>query len=142
MLDRLLEPPTDINDTDTDGCTAMYYLVQHLGQIEAARHLISRGADMSVVNHMGNMPLHELMGGTMLGRLNEHGKFDHAQPKDAPARAREEWIKVSVEAGGSMHQPNAAGQSPAQLLDELNERRQHNRQAEAARGRGRGRGRS
>ncbi|OOQ81610.1 hypothetical protein PEBR_42236 [Penicillium brasilianum] len=124
MLDRLLEPPTDINDTDADGCTAMHYLVRHLDQIEAARHLISRGAD------------------ELFGRLDEHRKFDHAQPKDAPARAREEWIKALVEAGGSMHQPNAAGQTPAQLLDELNERGPRNRQAEAARERGRGRGRS
>ncbi|OKO96407.1 hypothetical protein PENSUB_10582 [Penicillium subrubescens] len=141
MLDRLLEPPTNINDTDADGCTAMHYLVRHLDQIQAARHLIKRGADVSVVNHKGNTPLHELMKGTMLRHLDKYGKPDPPQPRDAPARAREEWIKVLLEAGGSMHQTNAAGQTPAQLLDELNERIQRHRQAEAARGRGRGRGR-
>lgn len=138
MLDRLLEPPADINDTDADGCSAMHYLVQHLDQIEAARHLISRGADVTVANLKGNTPLHELMKGTMPRRLDELGNPDPAQPRDAPARAREKLIKFLVQAGGSMHQPNAAGQTPAQLLDELNERI---RRAEAARVRGRGRGR-
>lgn len=49
MLDRLLESPTNINDTDPDGFMAMHYLIRHLNQIEAARHLVSRGADVSMV---------------------------------------------------------------------------------------------
>ena len=136
LLDRLLESPMDINDTDADGCTAMHYLARHLHQIEAARHLISHGANVSVVNQKGDTPLHELMKGSMPRRLHEYGKPDPAQPMDAPVRAREEWIKVLVEAGGSMHQPNAAGRTPAHLLDELNERVKRNRQAVAACGRG------
>ncbi|KGO69696.1 hypothetical protein PITC_045560 [Penicillium italicum] len=141
MLDGLLEPPADINDTDVDGCTAMHYLVRHLVQIEAARHLISRGADVTVANLKGNTSLHELMKGTMIRRLDEHGNPDPTQPRDAPTRAREEWIKFLVEAGGSMHKPNAAGQTPIQLLGELNERIRCNLQKEAARLSGRGRGR-
>ncbi|KAJ5307031.1 hypothetical protein N7508_006046 [Penicillium antarcticum] len=33
-----------------------------------------------------------------------------------PGRVREEWIKPSVEVRGLMHQPNAAGQTPEQLV--------------------------
>jgi ankyrin repeat protein len=93
MIDRLLEV-TDINDTDADGCTAMHYLVRHLDQIDAARHLISRGADVNVINHKGNTPLHEVMKGTLLRRLDENGIPDPSQPRDGPVRAREELIKV------------------------------------------------
>lgn len=46
IIDRLLKD-TDINDTDADSCTAMHYLVRHLDQIDATRHLISRGGRMS-----------------------------------------------------------------------------------------------
>ncbi|KUL86304.1 hypothetical protein ZTR_08592 [Talaromyces verruculosus] len=112
MIDRLLKD-TDINDTDADGCTAMHYLVRHLGQIDAARHLISRGADVNAINHKGNAPLHEvIMKGKVIRRLDENGRPDPAQQRDAPVRAREEMTKVLVDAGGSMDQPNAAGQTP------------------------------
>lgn len=80
----------------------------------------------------GNTSLHELIKGTMLRRLDEHGNPNSAQPRDSPARAREEWIKFLVEAGGSMHKPNEARQTPIQLLCELNERIGRNLQTEAA----------
>ncbi|PYI08316.1 hypothetical protein BO78DRAFT_428190 [Aspergillus sclerotiicarbonarius CBS 121057] len=140
LLDCLLQS-VDINDADADGCAAMHYLVRHLDQIDAARHLIRRGADVNAINHRGNTPLHEVMKGTLLRKLDENGIPDPAQPRDAPVRAREEWIKVLVDAGGSMHQPNAAGETPAQQLDEFTKRLERQRQAETARGRWRGRGR-
>lgn len=40
-----------------------------------------------------------------------------------------------------MQQPDAAGQTPAQLLDQLTEKLQHRQQVEAERRGGRGRGR-
>ena len=89
-----------------------------------------------MVNQKGDTPLHELIKGSMPRRYDEYGKPNPAQPMDAPVRAREEWIKVLVEARGSMHQPNAAGRTPAHLLDELNERIKRTGQAVAARGRG------
>lgn len=133
MIDRLLEG-TSMNDTDSDGCTAMHYLVRNMDQIDATRYLISLGADVTVVNYKGNTPLHEVMKGTMLRRMGEDGLPDPSQPLDSPYTTREELIKMLVDAGGSMDQPNKAGHTPAQLLDEVNERR---RQAEAARQRSR-----
>lgn len=139
-IDRLLEE-TDINDTDADGCTAMHYLVRPLDQIDAARYLISRGADVKAINHKGNTPLHEVMKSTLIRRLDENGRPDPAQPRDdAPVRAREQMIRVLVDAGASMDQPNAAGQTPAQLLHELTEKIRSQELASQRGGRGRGRG--
>lgn len=138
MIDRLLEE-TDINDTDADGCTALHYIVRHLDQVDAARHLISRGADVNAINHKGNAPLHDVMKGAMIRRLDKNGRPDPAQPRDAPVRAREEMVKALVDAGGAMDQQNAAGQTPSQLLHELTEKIRL--QEVASRGRGRGRGR-
>jgi ankyrin repeat protein len=141
MIDRLLED-TDINDTDADGCTAMHYLVRHLDQIDAVRHLISRGADVNAINHKGNAPLHGvIMKGTLIRRLEQNGRPDPAQSRDAPVRVREEMIEVLVDAGGSMDQPNPAGQTPTQLLHELTEKIRLQEVASQGQGRGRGRGR-
>lgn len=141
MIDRLLEL-SDSNDTDTAGCTAMHYLVRHMDQIDTMRYLIGRGANVNSVNHKGNTPLHEVMGGTLIRRVDKNGMPDPSQPRDAPYRAREELIKIMVDAGGSMEQANGAGKTPTQLLDELTERRQQaERREQAARGRRAERGR-
>lgn len=137
MIDRLLEE-TDINDTDADGCTAMHYLVRHFDQVDAVRHLVRRGADVNMINHKGNAPLHEVMKGALIRRMDENGRPDTSQPRDAPARAREELIEVLVDAGGLLDQPNAAGQTPTQLLDELNEKAKQRAAQRGGRGRGRG----
>ncbi|KAJ5797462.1 ankyrin [Penicillium pulvis] len=142
MIDRLLEGAS-INDTDGDGCTAMHYLVRDLDQIDAIRYLISLEADVNVINHKGNTPLHEVMKSTMIRRMGEDGLPDPSQPLDSPYTTREELIKMLVDAGGSMNQPNKVGHTPAHLLDELNERRRRKADADrqrAQRGRGRGRG--
>ncbi|KAJ5538736.1 ankyrin [Penicillium frequentans] len=142
MIKRLLEG-TSINDTDGDGCTALHYLVRDLDQIDAIQYLISLGADVNVINHKGNTPLHEVMKSTMIRRMGEDGLPDPSQPLDSPYTTREELIQMLVDAGGSMDQPNKAGQTPAQLLDELNERRRRKADVDrqrAQRGRGRGRG--
>ncbi|TPR10320.1 Major Facilitator Superfamily protein [Aspergillus niger] len=88
----------------------------HLNQLDAARHLISRGADVNMADYVGNTPLHEVMKGTMLKRYDNNGNLDPTYPWDAPLRGRQQWIQVLVEAGGLMQQPNASGQTPAQLL--------------------------
>ncbi|KAJ5722977.1 ankyrin [Penicillium malachiteum] len=100
MIDRMLNS-SGINETDTAGCTALHYLVRHMNQMEAVRHLIRRGANVNAINHKGNTPLHEVMGGV-----------------------QEESIKILVEAGGSMDQANGIGKTPTQLLDEITKRRQ------------------
>ncbi|RAK73175.1 ankyrin [Aspergillus fijiensis CBS 313.89] len=141
MLERLLQSSPDINATDADGCTAMHYLVKNMDQVEAARYLISCGAEVDVADQQGNTPLHQVMKGTLIRKLDERGRPDPSQPKDAPVRARKQWIEMLVEAGGSMDRPNAYGKTPKRLLEELTERLDQMRMAEATQiGRGRGRG--
>ncbi|KAJ5946870.1 ankyrin [Penicillium verhagenii] len=141
LIDRLLDL-SDVNDIDATGSTAMHYLVRHMNQIDVVRHLISRGANVNVVNNKGNTPLHTVMNGTMVRRMNEDGKPDLSLPWDTPYQVREELVKIMVDAGGSMDQLNEAGETPAQLLDEKREARRKDegrRQAVAGRG-GRSRG--
>ncbi|KAL2822216.1 hypothetical protein BDW59DRAFT_163809 [Aspergillus cavernicola] len=135
LLDRLLEK-SDINETDIHGCTALHYLVKHLDQVETARHLISRGADVTITNHDGNTPLHEVMNGSMLRRLDEQRLPDPAQPLDAPRKAREELIGNLVGAGGDMDWINWAGKTPRMLLEEGRERAERNRRERDAAGGG------
>ncbi|PYH48038.1 uncharacterized protein BP01DRAFT_313070, partial [Aspergillus saccharolyticus JOP 1030-1] len=137
LLDRLLKQ-VGVNDPATvDQNTALHYLVRHLNQIDAARHLIQHGANVNAINAQGNTPLHELMWGTLPRRLDESV---HPQ---RPTRAREAFVQLLVDAGASMDQKNLAGQTPMQLLQEVLEQRrraQEARDAAWARGRGRGRG--
>ncbi|KAJ5937123.1 ankyrin [Penicillium verhagenii] len=120
MIDHLLKQ-TDINETDADGCTAMHYLVRHMDQIDATRYLISRGAGVTVKNHKGDTPLHDVMKGTMIRKRDENGNW--LQPLDAPIQVRNELIQMLIDAGGSMDAPNGAGQTPTQLFEKLEQRR-------------------
>ena len=64
VINRLLEV-TGINDTNADDYIAMHYLVKHLDQIDAASHLINKGADTNVINQKGNTSLHQAIEGTL-----------------------------------------------------------------------------
>lgn len=121
MIDRLLES-SDVNDTDSAGCTAMHYLVQYLDQIDAVRQLIDRGANVNVVDHKGNTPLHLVMRSTMFRKTDENGTPDPSQPWNHIYIVREEVVKMLVDAGGLMDQPNEAGETPTQLLAGVRER--------------------
>ncbi|CAK46751.1 uncharacterized protein An16g00640 [Aspergillus niger] len=85
-----------------------------------------------MADYVGNTPLHEVMKGTMLKRYDNNGNLDPTYPWDAPLRGRQQWIQVLVEAGGLMQQPNASGQTPAQLLSEVTRRHQCRRQVRAS----------
>ncbi|KAJ5939289.1 ankyrin [Penicillium verhagenii] len=136
LINRLLDL-SDVNDIDATGSTAMHYLVPHMNQIDVVRHLISRGANVNVVNNKGNTPLHTVMNGTMSRRTDEDGKPDLSLPWYTPYQVREELVKIMVDAGGSMDQLNEAWKTPAQLLDEKREaRRKEEIRREAGAGRG------
>ncbi|KAJ5752984.1 ankyrin [Penicillium odoratum] len=96
LIDRLLEK-TGINDTDAHGCTAMHYLIKRMDQIDAIRYLLKLGADVNVMNHKGNMPLHEMMKGTMMSKVDENGVRDPSQSWDSPYSRREELVKILVD---------------------------------------------
>ncbi|KAJ5709527.1 ankyrin [Penicillium malachiteum] len=120
MIEHLLKQ-TDINETDADGCTAMHYAVRNMDQIDATRYLISRGADVTVKNHKGDTPLHNVMGGTMIWKRDENKK--PLKSHDTPIKVRAELIQMLIDAGGSMDFRNAAGQTPTQMLEEVDQRR-------------------
>ncbi|KAJ5998451.1 ankyrin [Penicillium sp. IBT 35674x] len=84
----VLEMVSNADDTDGGGCTAMHYLVRHLDQVDAIRHLISLGMDLTVINHKGDTPLHEVMKSTRIGRMGEDGLLDPSQPPDSPYTTR------------------------------------------------------
>ncbi|PYH64959.1 uncharacterized protein BO88DRAFT_418871 [Aspergillus vadensis CBS 113365] len=128
MIDGPLELSIDINDRDSNGCTAMHYLVRHLNQPDVAHHPISWGEDIDFANHVKGTPLQEVIKRTMLRQYNRTRKSDSAQLCSALLRAQEQWIRVLVEAEGSVEQPNASGQIPAQLLSELTTEDQRRRQ--------------
>lgn len=115
MIDRLLES-SDVNDTDSAGCTAMHYLVRYLDQIDAVRQLIDRGANVNVVDRNGNTPLHLVRRSRMFRKTDENGIPDPSQPWNHIHIVREEVIKMLVDAGGLMDQSNEAGETPTQLL--------------------------
>ncbi|BDD57921.1 hypothetical protein MAP00_003241 [Monascus purpureus] len=75
MIDQSLEL-LDVNESDDDGCTALHCLVKNLDQVDAVRHLVSRGADVNAIDQRRNTPLYEVMKGTMLRMMYEHGNSE------------------------------------------------------------------
>ncbi|KAJ5295677.1 hypothetical protein PENANT_c001G09219 [Penicillium antarcticum] len=128
IIEKLLEY-VNVNDADVDGHTPLHFMVRHLSRVNAVQHLIVRGANVNVVDNKGNSPLHEAMRGQLVSSL----------PSDQSKTSREKMIKVLVDAGASMYQSNAAGQTPPQLLHELTEMERRRAQNFGGR-RGRGRG--
>ncbi|KAL3440246.1 ankyrin repeat-containing domain protein [Aspergillus insuetus] len=146
LLHRLLEQ-VGVNDpAAADGSTALHYLVRHLNQIDAARHLIQCGANANATNHQGNTPLHEVMRGVVCPRVDSTTGQLEPMPSERLPQFLAAFIQVLVEAGASMDQLNAAGKTSTQVRDEVTESREMiRREGEAQqlrmRGRGRGRGR-
>lgn len=138
MIDRLLDL-LDVNESDDNGCTALHYLVKNLDQVDAVRHLVSQGADVNAVDRNGNTPLHEVMKGTLLRRMDEHG--NSAPILERLKQARDEIIRILLDAGASEDLSNIAGETPKQVLVGVMERRTRQLAVmRAGRGRGRGRG--
>ncbi|KAJ5187141.1 hypothetical protein N7449_010135 [Penicillium cf. viridicatum] len=122
ILDQLFKF-VDVNETDDDGRTSLHYLMKTLEQIDAVRHLISRGADVIKSDHQGSTPLHELIEGQIVKKRYEtrsqRGRMIGRGYGNREKGARDELIQVLVNAGASMDKPNEAGQTPRQMLDNL-----------------------
>lgn len=116
LMDNFLSHGTKINQQDKDGNTALHLMARNLRQVQAAKFLISRGADVSLTNDKGNTALHEcLRMGIILQRQTSNGIVS---PTFADRRrALDEMVAVLLEVEGdaTMDQPNLAGETPRQL---------------------------
>ncbi|KAJ5553315.1 hypothetical protein N7494_002693 [Penicillium frequentans] len=96
-LDRLLKY-VDVNETDSDGCTVLHYLVRNLSQIDAARYLIQRGADPTKKDKKGITPLQEALEGTFPIYRQVSANGDIEPESYAPTeRARNELKQVLLD---------------------------------------------
>lgn len=133
IWDMLLEF-IDVNNVDAEGRTPLHFLVRCWNRTNAVRHLINRGADVTMADHKGNMPLHMVMTGRLVGWLWDYANNPTmTMDSEAPAKARGEMIQILLDAGASMDHVNASGQTPSQLLDGLTEREMTLWQKEKAR---------
>lgn len=124
----------DVNNVDAEGRTPLHFLVRCWNRTNAVRHLINRGADVTMADHKGNMPLHMVMTGRLVGWLWDYANNPTmTMDSEAPAKARGEMIQILLDAGASMDHVNASGQTPSQLLDGLTEREMTLWQKEKAR---------
>lgn len=150
LLDLLVEHGADVTHADKDGNTALYLMARHLRQVEAARHLVRIGADVSARNAQGNTPLHGAMAGEIRSRQNHKGETEDVALADK-IRAHDGMMVAILEGeaggGGSsglMELQNLVGKTPRQLRDETLTRwrrqEESRRRPPARRGRGRGRG--
>ncbi|KAK6835393.1 hypothetical protein RU639_001795 [Aspergillus parasiticus] len=124
LLDLLLSHGADINRADMEGSTVLHLMAKNLRQVKATNFLISRGADVNAKDSQGNTPLHTAtMTGVYYARMTREGKME-CTTLDERIRLHEEVIAALLKAGGSslMDQPNAAGKSPRQLLEETRSR--------------------
>ncbi|KAJ5813436.1 uncharacterized protein N7503_000186 [Penicillium pulvis] len=131
--DMLLEF-IDVNNVDAEGRNPLQFLVRCWNRTNAVRQLSNRGADVSIADHKGNVPLHMVMTGKLVGWLWEYDNVTTmTMDSEAPARAQEEMMQALMDAGASRDHVNAAGKTSSQLLDGLTEREKKVWQKEKAR---------
>jgi ankyrin repeat protein len=107
-------PFVDINKADANGWTALHWMARNLRQIEPSRLLVSRGADVNVINKKGNTLLHEAVGGRLIRKQKADETIEYPTPGEKN-RALDEIVSILREAGASMDQPNLARLTPAQI---------------------------
>ncbi|KUL82398.1 hypothetical protein ZTR_10321 [Talaromyces verruculosus] len=115
-----------IGSVDMNGDTALHIMAKNLRQVEAARFLISNGANVAAVNAQGNTPVHEVMTGLLQAKRPARGqKYPPVRLADR-LRAQDDMIAVIQDGSGYddklMDQPNAAGKTPGQMLEETRTR--------------------
>ncbi|KAJ5987206.1 hypothetical protein N7451_011571 [Penicillium sp. IBT 35674x] len=97
-LDHLLRY-VNVNETDADGCTVLHYLVRNLSQMDAARYLVQRGADITKRDKKGITPLQEALKGKFpisrqISTDGDIGPESHAHTE----RARNELTQILLDA--------------------------------------------
>ncbi|KAJ6149608.1 hypothetical protein N7471_000807 [Penicillium samsonianum] len=118
LIGILLLHGVKMNQQDSDGNTALHLMARNLRQTQAAKFLLSRGADVSLTNAKGDTALHECMVmGIILQRQTRKGASLNPTLADR-TRALDEMVCLLLEAAegdSMMDQPNSAGETPRQL---------------------------
>ncbi len=95
-FDYLMEYGIPINVQDNEGNTALHLWAEHNDAVAA---LLAKGADATIKNNMGRIPLH------FVGL-----KYTHSSDINA-------LIKMHIKAGGSLNARDINGQTPAQVSE-------------------------
>ncbi|KAE8330635.1 ankyrin repeat-containing domain protein [Aspergillus sergii] len=118
VIDLLIAHGAIINHADKNGITALHIMASNLRQVKAAQFLIHRGADINAKTLKGDTPLCEAAGrGVLLNRASRTEENEYVT-LDNRIKAQDAMVGVLQDAGGSLDQPNAAGKTPRQLLEQ------------------------
>ncbi|KAH8696474.1 ankyrin repeat-containing domain protein [Talaromyces proteolyticus] len=125
LIELLLAHGANLDHIDADGNTALHIMARILRQRQAAQILITLGANFHAKNVKGNISLHEAVVGVLRPRQNLEGNQENVTPNDR-IKAQDEIIEALENGAGDkrslMDQPNAAGLTPRQSLEETRTR--------------------
>lgn len=117
ILDTLVVHGANVSDTNLEGDTPLHLMAKNLRQANLVRVLIRHGANVNALNIQKETPLHQAAKAILLPQEKRYGYIDPIT-KEKMVEAHDEMLIILQEAGCSMDQPNAAGKTPRQLLEE------------------------
>ncbi|RAQ68657.1 hypothetical protein COH20_007423 [Aspergillus flavus] len=118
VIDLLIAHGANINHADRNGITALHIMARNLRQVKAAQFLIHRGADVNAKTLKGDTPLCEAAGRGALLKRDVWTQGNEYVTLDDRIKAQDTMMGVLQDAGGSLDEPNAAGKTPRQLLEQ------------------------
>ncbi|KAE8310126.1 ankyrin repeat-containing domain protein [Aspergillus transmontanensis] len=118
VIDLLIAHGANINHADKNGITALHIMARNFRQVKAAQFLIHRGADVNAKTLKGDTPLCEAAWRGVLLKKDIRTEGNEYVTLDDRIKAQDAMMGVLQDAGGSLHQPNAAGKTARQLLEQ------------------------
>ncbi|KAB8207608.1 ankyrin repeat-containing domain protein [Aspergillus parasiticus] len=118
VIDLLIAHGANINHADKNGITALHIMARNFRQVKAAQFLIHRGADVNAKTLKGDTPLCEAAWRGVLLKKDIRTEGNEYVTLDDRIKAQDAMMGVLQDAGGSLHQPNAAGKTLRQLLEQ------------------------
>ncbi|KKY35665.1 putative ankyrin repeat-containing [Diaporthe ampelina] len=118
LVNLLLECGASVGDADADSSTPLHFAAKHLAHMEAARDLLTSGADVSATNRQGTTPVHEAAAGSYFGPLGARQPLRYTTLEDR-VRAQDEMTVVLLHST-SETQANAEQKTPRQICQERN----------------------
>ncbi|KAH7183620.1 ankyrin repeat-containing domain protein [Fusarium flagelliforme] len=130
-IETLLGHGAKATDTDVYGNTPLHYATWFLLHSDAASYLMKHGADVSIRNLHQETPLHSVADSPhWADSAHDTRSLTKAETAEELFKDQEAMVAQVLEAGGAemMDQPNHAGKSPRQIIQEWKE---HAREAQA-----------